>query len=666
MISRSRSLVALVVLVGSICSVVAIGASARVMPAAFPIALKSLFHDTRSSAYRSPFGAAPAGSSVTLRLRTGRQAGLAVTLVVQEADADGHMLGTQRLKMRAAAAPRGTSTELWQTSFTPRSIGMDGYAFRVQDRSAVAWYSSGAAQEGGVGQAYRGKRTPTFLFQMTVYDPQFHAPSWASDASIYQIFPDRFFNGDPSNDGKVMDPQYDNQHPVIHTNWSDAPLGGSDFFGGDLQGIIDKLPYLKGLGVNTLYLNPIFEAPSNHKYDTSDYYIIDPHFGTMKTLQDLLAGAHADGIRVLLDGVFNHTGSDSIYFNRYGHFPDTGAYQSQSSPYFSWYTFLSWPTSYISFSSGSSSFDTLPQLNENDAVKDFIFRKPDSVAQHRLGQGTDGWRLDALQLKSHTWWQQFRAAVKAKYPEDILIGEDTAGAINATPYLLGNEVDGVMNYRFRSAILRFFAHGNGADVNVPSTSTGFMNELMSIVEDYPLPALYSSMNLVDSHDTERILYDLGGNKTELKEVATVQMTWLGAPTIYYGDEAGLTGAGDPDDRRTFPWDNQDADLQAYYRKVIGIRAGNPALRDGRVSTLAEDNRNRVVAFLRQDARQRVAVVINDGGSARKVTLKIAGLPTGTTLTDQLTNKTYSVKAGAVTLVVNPHGASILAQAPTTP
>ncbi|HEX8917703.1 MAG TPA: glycoside hydrolase family 13 protein, partial [Chloroflexota bacterium] len=438
---------------------------------------------------------------------------------------------------------------------------------------------------------------------------------------------------------------------------SGQPVTVQDFFGGDLQGVIDKLPYLKGLGVNTLWLTPIFLSPSNHKYDTSDYYTIDPHFGTMSTLQNLLSQAHADGIRIVLDGVFNHTGSDSIYFNRYGHFPDVGAYQSKSSPFYPWYTFLAWPTSYVDFSVGSTSYDTLPTLNENDAVKDFIFRTPDSVAQHWLAQGADGWRLDSAQFRSNTWWQQFRTALKAKYPEDILIAEDTGGPINATPFLLGNEFDGVMNYNFRDAITSFFANGNGS--SGPTTATGFMNEMMSVVENYPLPALYSSMNLVDSHDTERILTDLQGNKTELKQIAAFQMTWLGAPTIYYGDEAGLLGGPDPDNRRTFPWDSQDTELESFYQKVIGIRTRNPALRDGSVSVLSEDNSNRVFAFVRKDASQSAAVAFNDGNSSRSLKLKIYGVTNGATMTDQMTSKTYTVSSGSVSITVGAHTAAIL-------
>src|SRR5579859_627806 len=550
---RLSGVLAMTMLIAGIIPTISLGASA---PTASGINLKALLHDTRSATYRSPFGAVPAGTSVNLSLRTAHNGAATVTLFVDQRDENGNKVRSPFQPLRLTH--RAAKYDLWSTRLTPPAIGIYSYRFRVRKGKTTVWYSSTVLQEGGKGQVYR--KPPSVNFELTAYDPSFTVPSRAKDAIIYQIFPDRFYNGDPTNDRSVMDPQYNNIHPVIHTNWSDAPLpGGSDFFGGDLQGVIDKLPYLKGLGINTLYLNPIFLAPSNHKYDTSDYFQIDPHFGSLDTFQHLVTAAGADGIRVLLDGVFNHTGSDSRYFNRYGHFSDAGAYQSKSSPYYSWYSFADWPTTYVDW----AGYDTLPQLSENDAVKDFIFRQPGSVAQYWLGQGSAGWRLDSAQSKSHSWWQQFRQSVKGAYPGSMLIAEDTADPIDATSYLLGNEVDGVMNYRFRDAVLSFFARGNGTQLGLPATVTGMYNSLMSVLEEYPLPAIESSMNLVDSHDKERTLYDLQGNKQELRQVATLQMTWLGAPTIYYGDEVGLTGATDPDDRRTFPWGAEDTGLQSF-------------------------------------------------------------------------------------------------------
>lgn len=620
------------------------------------INLKALLHNSWDAAYRAPFGAVPAGTRVTLRLRTASKGASRVALYLHTSDQFGQPIGTSHRSMKRTAGKR---YDLWTTTVTPPSIGVYTYTFQIKQGGRTAWYAPTTGRTGGVGHALNGKKEPDSAFRITAYDPGFKAPAWAPRAVIYQIFPDRFYNGDPSNDRAVMDPQYDGVHPVIHTSWSDPPLGGSDFFGGDLQGILDKLPYLKDLGVTALYLNPIFLAPSNHKYDTSDYFTVDPHFGTTQTLLDLLKAAHDAGIHVILDGVFNHTGSDSIYFNRYGHFLDVGAFQSRQSPYYPWYDFLAWPNSYASFPGA----DSLPQLNESDPVKDFIFRKPDSVAQHWLGQGADGWRLDAAQEKSHTWWQAFRTAVKSRYPDDILIAEDTAGPIDPTPFIMGNEVDGIMNYNFRDAMLSFFTRGRIGTGG--STARSFVNNLMAMAQDYPPPAILSSMNLVDSHDTERILNDLAGDKNELRLVAALQMTWLGAPTIYYGDEAGQTGATDPDDRRTFPWDRQDTSLEAYYRELIAVRSANSALQDGNVFPLLADNAHRVVAFLRSDQTQRVVVILNDGGASRTIGLTVPGVANGVKLSDALSGKGYTVSAGKLSAQVAAHRIAILVQAPTS-
>lgn len=611
---------------------------------------RGLLHNTREARYRSPFGAVRAGTPVRLRLRTAAHGVSRVDLVISATDGAGKEIlhATQRMKRTSATG----TTALWETTLTPQKVGAYRYAFRLKNGSTILWYSSVTSDLGGAGRAYRKK--PPFTFELTSYDPSFAAPSWAKDAVIYQIFPDRFSNGDTTNDTRGMDPVYNGIHPVLHP-WTDRPSGQFDFFGGDLQGIIDKLPYLQSLGINTIYLNPIFLAPSIHKYDTANYMEIDPRFGTLDTFKSLIAAARRDNIRIILDGVFNHTGSDSVYFNRYGHFSDMGAYQSKSSPYYSWYTFPSWPTLYLDWQGA----DSLPQLNENAAVEDFIFRTPGSVAQYWASLGTGGWRLDAADQKSHAWWQAFRSSFKAAYPDDILIGEATGGPIDALPWLLGNEMDGVMNYRFRDAVLGFFARGRDTASGRGISASLFFNELMSMLEEYPAGATYSSMNLVDSHDTERILTSLYSNEAALRQVATFQMAWVGAPTVYYGDEAGLEGNDDPDDRRTFPWTSQNTGLEDYYRTVIGIRNAHPALRGGTVRPLLLDDKHRVVAFLRQDSQETVAVALNAGTSARTLTLKGLG---SAPVTDALTGTRYTPSAGAIRLKVGPLGSAILVPA----
>jgi cyclomaltodextrinase len=624
---------------------------------------KALLHDSWNIAYRTPFGAAPKGSHVTLRLRTAHSGASSVTLYVNFMRAEDF---DQARSSSAGhlALKRVTSSnkkfDTWQTAFTPQKVGIYLYRFQVKVGAASVWYSNNEAQYGGIGLAY--KKKPDQWFRLTSYDPAFVAPSWASNAVIYQIFPDRFFNGDRANDQSGMQAPYAGTESFcalqVHTNESDTPNNNCDFFGGDLQGVIDKLPYLSGLGVNTLYLNPIFLSPSNHKYDTADYYTIDPRFGTQETFNKLVGAAHAAHMHLILDGVFNHTSTDSVYFNKFGHFPSVGASQSHNSPYYSFYHFTSWPSTYDTF------FDvrTLPQLSENDAVKDFIYRLQDAVAPHWLGLGADGWRLDAAHLKSHAWWQDFRSATKARYPDDMLICECDLAPRDAVPWLLGNEVDGTMNYRWRQSVLQFFT-------SPPSLSSGrsvttFYKQLNSMLEEYPRPAIYSSMNLVDSHDTDRITSVVGESRSLQKQIATFQMTWLGAPTIYYGDEAGLTGADtDPQRRRFFPWNTPDTALQDFYKRVIGVRNANPALRDGSISPVLLDNRNRVFGFMRTDARQHVVVAVNGNPATHGVTLALPAIPNGTRLTDALGGATTTVADHKVTITLPGQSTAILVQSP---
>jgi len=321
------------------------GAQRTARPPTSPINTKALLHDSWDLKFRSPFGAVPEGTKVTLRLRTAHAGATSVSAVFSYKDPRTLVTApstTQKLKL----VTKGQKYDIWQTTLQPTKIGVYNYAFQIKEGTASLWYGTGLAFNGGVGQAY--KTTPTNLYGITSYDPSFKAVSWAPNAIVYQIFPDRFFNGDPSNDTFNRPGPDCGGGYYVHTNENDDPTGSCDFFGGDLQGIIDKLPYLKDLGVNTLYLNPIFYAASNHKYDTADYYRIDPHFGTIDTFNSLIQQAHAMGFHIILDGVFNHTGADSVYFNKYGSFPDQGAYQSQSSPYYPFYTFTSWPTVYNS------------------------------------------------------------------------------------------------------------------------------------------------------------------------------------------------------------------------------------------------------------------------------------------------------------------------------
>ncbi|HEV2237694.1 MAG TPA: glycoside hydrolase family 13 protein [Ktedonobacterales bacterium] len=708
-------------IVGALVAVVVVALSAGI--AAFrsagaggggPINQAALLHDTRDLAYRSPFGAVPTGQAVTLTLRAAAGNVASAKLRVWDQAALGGHGDAIWYDARVAATRDGY--DFWRVTLpAARSPRMLAYKWQLSSGRSVVWYEDhydrahgNCDPVGGVGQVFVGLAEPDCPFHLNIYQAGFTVPDWVKHAVIYQIFVDRFFNGTTANDALVQPNRYDGacagpsgaNAPTgyyLHTNWSEEPITppqNCDFFGGDLQGVIAKLDYLHTLGVNTLYLNPIFMADSNHKYDTTDYTMIDPHFGNLAVWKQLVDKTKALGMHIILDGVFNHTSSDSVYFDRYHVWNTQGADVTQSSPYADWYQFTTWPNY-----NGWFGVDSLPQLSEKPATQAFIFagdphfvahandaairqkygEQPlvvpsgaDSVAKYWLAEGAAGWRLDAADQKSDAWWQAFRAAIKAFDPEAIAIGEHWG---DASEWLLGNEEDGVMNYRFRAAVLGFFDGGGidpdtGHDSMIPYTASQFNDHLQAVLEEYPLPAVYASMNLVDSHDVGRILWELGDTpgatpdqvalaQQKLKAIALFQMTWIGAPTIYYGDEAGQTQTTyantrvDPGDRRTFPWDHPDTTLADWYRLWIGVRAAHPVLATGAEKTLLTDDGASLFAFQRSDASGLALVVINGGApdKPQTATLRLAGVADGTAFEDAATHVRLVVSGGKLLVPV---------------
>jgi glycosidase len=583
-----------------------------------PGAKATLFHDSFSPAYRSPGGAVPTGSTVRLRLRVTGERAKAVALRLEVGDPATDTATQRFLKLKRA----GT---FWSVNYrTPSQPAIVSYAFRVSTAHGVRWYgddnSSADTTKGGTGRTTRQRGDN---FQLTVYDRNFTTPAWLQGATVYEIFADRFRNGDPSNDPCRLGPCpvfYGNIPAILHPTWNE-PVEDSratgffnrDFFGGDLQGVTQELDYIKSLGVDAIWLTPIFKARSNHRYDTDDYMQVDPYLGGDAAYAQLLAAAHAKGIKIILDGVFNHTSSDSRYFDKYHRYPDVvGACESPSSPYRDWYTITGDCSDYSKF----GGFDTLPQLNHsNPAVLDFLV----GVAKH---WAPDGWRLDAAQEIDHRWWRSFRQAVPGP-----LVGEDTAGPANATPYLLGNELDGVMNYRFRQAALGFAQKLTPAQLD---------HSLKAILADYPRAASAVSFNLVDSHDTSRVGFVTPDGQ---RLVALLQYTSFGAPMLYYGDEVGIdapdkNGFNDPYNRAPFPWDNEDAGLLDYYRKLGTLRHSLPALRTGSLVTLS--TKGSVYVFERVAPPDKpVIVALNNGTSPASVKVP------GTGLVDQLTGMPFT-------------------------
>ena len=578
-----------------------------------------LGHNSRDPLYRNPGGAVVTGTPVTLRLRaaSGDLTGAKVRVYNDRTN-------EQALLNMTLAADDGKH-EWWEVE-VPASTQPTVYWYRfiAIDGAATAYYEDDASRDGGWGQPHAV--SPDYGWQLTVYDPSFQTPDWIKNAVVYQIFPDRFRDGISANNTPTGTFFYDEPGGTVYRSlqntWnqvvcdprSAGPCNGTyskNFYGGDLQGLRDKLDYLQTLGVTAIYLNPVFAAPSNHKYDTTDYSIIDEAFGDQQTFISLTTELDNRGMHLILDGVFNHTSSDSIYFDRYGRYPQVGACESQNSLYRNWYYFKDvTPGNGVCVSSNGTAnaatyeswfgYESLPKLRATDpAVRALIYTSgTQSIAPYWM-QWADGWRLDVAgdvdsgvtNDPNNDYWEGFRAATRAVNPDTYIVGEEWG---NATSWTLGDEWDASMNYQFGAALLGFWRdepfedndHNSGSSVGVlnPLLPSQVDARLHNLEERYAPPAFYAMMNLLDSHDTNRALflldhntdlisptiylnpnYDWSDATARLKGVALMQMTMPGAPTVYYGDEVGLVGPvaysggkweDDPYNRQPFPWLDQ--------------------------------------------------------------------------------------------------------------
>ncbi len=443
-------------------------------------------------------------------------------------------------------------------------------------------------------------------------------PYWVQDAIFYQIFPDRFANGDPSND------------PVNLAKWGTPPTL-HNFMGGDLRGIIQKLDYLLELGINAIYLNPIFLSPSNHRYNTSDYFKIDPKLGNRKDFDALLHAAHNNGIRIVLDGVFNHCSRGFFAFNDL-------LENGKHSPYKDWFHVRAFPLN--AYTPGEAenyaawwNFKSLPKFNtENPAVRDYLY----SVARYWIEAGADGWRLDVPnEIDSDAFWAGFRQIVKDANPDAYLLGEiwDTNPR-----WLDDNHFDGVMHYPFRSVLLE--------TLNGQINATQLGDKLESFFRLYPQENVRAMYLPLGTHDTKRLYHKLGGNLAKIKLAFLLQFAYPGAPAIYYGDEVGLDGTKDPDSRRAFPWEKNawQGDLRPWVQELIALRKKMPAMRRGEYRRLLADETS--YAFARQLGAEKVAVVTNFSKNAQTVRVPVGDLwKNGTELRSLLNHEKYAVREG---------------------
>ena len=580
--------------------------------------------DSRSEFCKSPYGAAPCGGRVTFHVRPLYAEGYSRCVLVAWREFSN---SADTLELM----PEGTDGD--RTRFSgvltvPQEPELIWYYFRLfrPDGSTRVFDRSGWRDDG----------TPQ-SWQLTVYEPC-PTPRWLSQGVIYQIFPDRYCRlSVPDPTGLVGD-------RTVHENWSDCPdwrpdehgeVRNRDFFGGSLAGITSRLPELAAMGVTVLYLNPIFESASNHRYNTADYCAIDPMLGTEADFRRLCQRAKALGLRVILDGVFNHTGSQSRYFNADGFYPDTGAAQSQTSPYFDWFSFHPWPTDYDAW----WGIKTLPAVREDcPSYRNFIIHDENAVVRRWLRAGASGWRLDVADELPDEFLDALRRAAKAEKPDALVLGEVWEDASNKQSYghrrryLLGRQLDSVMNYPFRDAVLGFLTGCRATD---------FFNKILDVVENYPPQVLRLLMNIIGTHDTERALTVLAGEpvngwgrewqasrslsaeqrKTGLRRMrlaAALQYCLPGVPCVYYGDEAGVEGYKDPFNRGCYPWGQEDTGLLNWYRKLGQLRKICPALREGRFHPLPAGDE--VVAFLRQDGGSSLLCAVNRAGAERTVAL----------------------------------------------
>ncbi len=602
---------------------------------------------------------------VTLKFRTARGEHLQVSLVTAT--------GVYQMDREKSVGEFDYYTLRWRLSETPFR-----YSFQIQSEEEVCYFNRcGISKE-------------IVEFYDFVIVPGFSTPDWAKGAVMYQIFTDRFYNGDPANDVETNEYFYIGGYSQKVTNWNKYPdnMGVREFYGGDLKGVMEKLDYLQELGVEVLYFNPLFVSPSNHKYDIQDYDYIDPHYGVIvedggEVLPDgvmnnaeatkyqkrttdirnleasnqlfieLVEELHRRGMKIILDGVFNHCGSfnkwmdrERVYENQDAYEP--GAYISPDSPYRSYFKFYEeepekWP--YNASYDGWWGHDTLPKLNYEDSqeLEDYILEVGRKWVSPPFN--ADGWRLDvAADLGrsneyNHHFWKKFRAAVKEANPDAVILAEHYG---DPWEWLQGDEWDTVMNYdAFMEPVTWFLTgmekHSDESRDELRGNADHFVDSIRHYMANMLTPSLQVAMNELSNHDHSRFLTrtnhmvgrveHLGAHAAEeyvneavMREAVVMQMTWVGAPTVYYGDEAGVCGFTDPDNRRTYPWGNENRKLLTFHKEMIRIHKSYQALRIGSIKMLVW--RENILAYGRFLGDERIIVVINNSSENEEVTVPV--------------------------------------------
>ena len=572
-----------------------------------------ILFDSKKIKYKNPFGTLPQGQNCVLHIHIPLSVPVVHTECVftHEDGAEAFRVTMQRVATEGAYG-------IYRGSFTIEQTGLYFYYFHIYKPDSsfrLFKYADQTNMEDGA------------LWQLTCTPKDFKTPDWAKGAVIYQVFPDRFCkSGECDLSGKLT--PY-----TVHENWDEEVTWqpteegivlNNDFFGGNFNGITEKMDYIASLGTTILYLNPISKSFSNHRYDTGDYKTPDPMLGTVQDFKRLCDAAHAHGIYVILDGVFSHTGANSLYFDKEGAFGGVGAYQTPESKYHSWYTFYDYPDSYNSW----WGFDTLPTVNKNDpAFIDYIIESDDSVVAHWLSLGADGFRLDVADELPDAFIKRLKEKIRSIRPDALLIGEVWEDASNKISYgirrryFADGELDSCMNYPLRTAILNFMKRIDDG--------TALCECVMTILENYPQSVIHCNMNLLGTHDTARILTaltdDFNGSRAEkaarrlsdaqlkdaqemLKMASFLQFMLPGAPSIYYADEAGMEGYEDPFNRRPYPWGKQSQELLCHYRHLGDLKKTHISLRFGDTQFFCAQNGR--IGFTRSYGSEKLSVYLN--------------------------------------------------------
>ncbi len=576
-----------------------------------------ILFDSQQARYKTPFGTLTPKETCTLHIHIPTSvAALRAECVICREN------GQEAFSVPMPLSHQDGLYAIYRGEFSFDAPGLFFYYFRVhKPDGCFRLFKDGSGTNMEAGGCW----------QVSCIPKDFTTPDWAKGAVIYQIFPDRFRKtGECDLTGKL-------QPYILHKNWDEevywepdrtGRVHNNDFFGGNFRGITEKMDYIASLGVNIIYLNPICKSFSSHRYDTGDYKTPDPMLGTTEDFSALCEAAHARGIRVVLDGVFSHTGANSLYFDKFGAFGGGGAYFSEGSPYHSWYQFHSYPDSYKCW----WGFDTLPTVNKDDpGFIDYIIDSEDSVVAHWLRLGVDGFRLDVVDELPDSFVLRLKKRIRQLRPDALLLGEVWEDASNKIAYdirrryFTDGELDSCMNYPFRAAILDFMREADNGEL--------FRSRIMTILENYPPQVILCNMNMLGTHDTPRILTTLvdtyQGSREEmavrflsptqrslaeerLQMAAFLQFTLPGSPSIYYGDEVGMEGGKDPFNRRPYPWGKEDNFILAFFRQLGALRGKEEALRTGKLEFCYAANG--LLHFTRASGTDKLHIYVNRSGT----------------------------------------------------